>query len=264
MFQKFTNKSLPQIITTGINEGRDMFRRIITKHKNRTIEISLNKRRKLIRKYKKKYFSNSEFVGHFEKAGVIPGFIREQWEWEHRDWIRGVVLDMSTLPEQHEHIYSLETVEKVLVSDMDTGVVSTSDSKHQIDIVGDFCSNPPPMTENSVDTVLCLSILEHCEDPLAMVRNLAKIIRPGGYLFFFHPYAYIDGHCGDICGDYWRFGLDAYPLLCQKANIELVKTGQYFDMGKYFIHEYGYSCRATDWHRGVPTINWMIARRPVK
>lgn len=38
--------------------------------------------------------------------------------------------------------------------------------------------------ENSFDTVTCLEMLEHVPDPSSVVRACAKIVKPGGHVFF--------------------------------------------------------------------------------
>lgn len=207
-------------------------------------------------------FPGSIFVGPYEKSGAYNGIWEEQWLWEHRDLICGIVLDMSTPRYLHEWIYQLPTVEKVLISDLCAQEIEKMGYKSNVDIIGDFCGVQLPVPEEFFDTVLCISILEHCEDPVAMVRNVGLILRPGGVAFFEAPYAYIDGHTGNLGPDYWRFGRDGYLLMARKAGLEVLETGQFCDIGKYFIFEYGWSAAATSWHRGVPVVNWMICERP--
>jgi SAM-dependent methyltransferase len=201
-------------------------------------------------------------VGPHEESGEYNGIWVEQWLWAHRNLIRGIVLDMSTPRYLHEWIYELPTVEKVLISDLCAKEVEKMGHKSKADIIGDFCAVQLPVPEESFDTVLCISILEHCEDPFAMVRNISRLLRPGGVAFFQAPFAYIDGHMGNLGPDYWRFGRDGYLLMARKASLEVLETGQFCDIGRYFILEYGWSAAATSWHRGVPTANWMICQRP--
>ena len=207
-------------------------------------------------------FPKSTFVGPYEKSGVYGGIREEQWLWAHRSLIHGVVLDMSTPRYLHEWIYELPSVEKVLISDLCAEEVEKLGHKSKVDIIGDFGAAELPVSEESFDTILCLSILEHCEAPITMLRNMAFLLRPGGIAFFLCPFAYIDGHMGNSGPDYWRFCRDGYLLMARKAGLEVLETGQFGDLGKYFIFELGASAAATSWHRGVPIANWMICRRP--
>jgi SAM-dependent methyltransferase len=58
------------------------------------------------------------------------------------------------------------------------------------------------------DTVLCLEMLEHDDNPLLTVQNIHSVLKPGGFFivstptigFPYHPYP----------KDYWRFTVDTY------------------------------------------------------
>ncbi len=207
-------------------------------------------------------FPGSTFIGPYETKGEYIGIWEEQWLWAHRDQIRGVVLDMSTPKYFHQFIYDLPAVEKVLISNLDSPEVTKCGHSSRADIVGDFCTSPSPSGPGLFDTVLCLSVLEHCKDPAALISNIRIALRPGGLALFMSPYAYVDGHMGTLFPDYWRFGRDGYIYLAQRAGLELVETGEFDDLGACFLLRYGWNAKATSWHRGVPVVNWMICRRP--
>lgn len=54
-----------------------------------------------------------------------------------------------------------------------------------IDYVSDLASIPVP--ENSFDAVLCTEVLEHHPEPIQVVCELARIMRPGGTLILTAP-----------------------------------------------------------------------------
>ncbi len=206
---------------------------------------------------KKRYFPDSSFIGPYEKAGLVFGVLREQWLWHYRYLVKGTVLDMSSPLYVSAYLRELPTVKEWLISDLSAREVTDLGYSSPVDVIGDFCASPPPLSPQSVDTILCISILEHCKYPTTMVQNLANILRPDGVIFFMMPFAYIDGH---LHPDYWRFGRDGYLLLAQQAKLEVLAIGDFVDMGKYFLFECGESNEATNWHRGVPVSNWMICR----
>lgn len=69
--------------------------------------------------------------------------------------------------------------------------VAAAREGHRADFVqGDLRS--PPFATGSFDLVYCLGVLHHLEDPVAGVRALARLIRPGGQLRLY-VYRTLDG-----------------------------------------------------------------------
>ena len=73
------------------------------------------------------------------------------------------------------------------------------------------------LPDASFDLVLCTQVLEHCMNPWAAVREIHRILRPGGYLiasaphvWFFHPHP----------TDHWRFTQEGITHLCREAGLE--------------------------------------------
>lgn len=51
----------------------------------------------------------------------------------------------------------------------------------------DLSNEPIPCDDQCVDAVVSLHVIEHLENPWAYVRELRRILRPGGHLFIAYP-----------------------------------------------------------------------------
>jgi SAM-dependent methyltransferase len=72
---------------------------------------------------------------------------------------------------------------------------------------------------DSFDLVLCTQVVEHCRDPWRALKELHRIVRPGGYLvwtvpqvWFYHPHP----------DDNWRFTAEGVTRLTEGGGFEVV------------------------------------------
>jgi SAM-dependent methyltransferase len=73
------------------------------------------------------------------------------------------------------------------------------------------------LADGSFDVVLCTQVLEHCDDPFRGIREIHRILAPGGHailsvphVWFFHPHP----------RDHWRFTQQGLARLCESAGLE--------------------------------------------
>ncbi len=104
------------------------------------------------------------------------------------------------------------------------------------DVVGDI--HAIPLSENSVDGVICRSVLEHVERPWDAVREIHRILKPGGLAFIQVPSIY-PYHARKGVGaypDYWRFFEDSLRLMFRDfSDIQIQKHGGWFQVMSNFM-----------------------------
>ncbi|MFQ5692395.1 MAG: methyltransferase domain-containing protein, partial [Nitrospinota bacterium] len=74
--------------------------------------------------------------------------------------------------------------------------------RENVDLVADLTDIPLPA--DSLDGILCHQVLEHTTDPVAVVRELHRVLRPGGRAIVSTPFLYPIHEEGPV-KDYWRF-----------------------------------------------------------
>lgn len=102
------------------------------------------------------------------------------------------------------------------------------------DIVGDI--HDIPLKDDSVDAVLCYSVLEHVHDPQKAINEIYRILKKEGTALFYVPSIYPYHASKGNYPDYWRFFDDSLEYMFSKwSHIELKKVGGYFKAMSFFV-----------------------------
>lgn len=75
-----------------------------------------------------------------------------------------------------------------------------------------------PLRSGSVDTLVCLEVLEYVWDPPSALNEFRRVLKPGGTLVLSTPFL----HRQDASDDYWRFTEAALRRLLNQARFETV------------------------------------------
>ena len=100
------------------------------------------------------------------------------------------------------------------------------------DYIADAHSIPTP--DAHFDSVIAFSLIEHTHSPHIVVKEIHRVLKPGGVAFtstpFIHPY-----HPGR-CPDYYRFTKDGLRYLFKDfSSVEVYSDGGLFLALTYFI-----------------------------
>ncbi len=96
-------------------------------------------------------------------------------------------------------------------------VESSVHHKNGFDVV--FDGTQIPFEENSFDSVLCTEVLEHSSDPLALMHEMSRVLKAGGFAFVTAP-MFIEHH--EPPHDRQRFTYYGMELLASKAGLSVV------------------------------------------
>lgn len=88
------------------------------------------------------------------------------------------------------------------------------------DIVGDVHSLPMP--DNSIDAIICIAVLEHVEEPQKAMKEIYRVLKPGGYCFIYVPFLFYYHPMKGYYGDFYRFTYDGVQYLTRSfKNVEI-------------------------------------------
>jgi SAM-dependent methyltransferase len=75
------------------------------------------------------------------------------------------------------------------------------------------------LPEASFDLVVCTQVLEHLSRPLVALREIRRVLKPGGHLILAVPHVWPYHPCP---GDFWRFTQEGVAEMCRSAEFEIV------------------------------------------
>lgn len=86
-----------------------------------------------------------------------------------------------------------------------------------------------PIRTASVDTAISFQVLEHVPEPLDLMKEACRALRPGGYLILTAPHIW---NVHEQPHDYFRYTLYGLEHLMKKAGFEVVEVRP---MAGYFV-----------------------------
>ncbi|HTK33033.1 MAG TPA: methyltransferase domain-containing protein [Candidatus Paceibacterota bacterium] len=84
-------------------------------------------------------------------------------------------------------------------------------SDYHPDVVGDI--HAIPFKDDSQEAIICMAVLEHVENPFIAMKEMYRVLQPGGYCFIYVPFLYYYHPEIGYYADYWRFTQDALKML---------------------------------------------------
>ena len=112
------------------------------------------------------------------------------------------------------------------------------DPKTKPDIVGDIQNLP--ILDGTVGGIICISVLEHVEDPGRAINEIYRILENGGKALIYVPFLFPYHAKAGFYKDFFRFSRDAIEYLFRRfENVEVVPTRQFFEMWLLMLPKIG-------------------------
>lgn len=80
-----------------------------------------------------------------------------------------------------------------------------------------------PFPDASMDAVLCLEVLEHIEDDARGVRDIARVLKPGGVLIVAVPYTYYWPSYLQLMGHFRHYTRESLATMLKQNGLETVE-----------------------------------------
>jgi hypothetical protein len=90
-----------------------------------------------------------------------------------------------------------------------------------MDLTSDFGQVDTKLGKKRFGAIFCLSVLEHCDNPFKMAKNLTALLKPGGMICIGVPFSWqIHGYPND----YWRFTPEGIKKLFPSIKFDMEKS----------------------------------------
>lgn len=89
------------------------------------------------------------------------------------------------------------------------------------DIVGDI--HDLPFADNSIEAITCVAVLEHVEEPQQAVREMYRVLKPGGFCYIYVPFLFYYHPSKGYYKDFYRFTLDGVEYMTKDFKTVEVK-----------------------------------------
>ena len=140
--------------------------------------------------------------------------------------LNGIVVDLgSGFNPSHERFWQIKP-EKFIRVDIN--------EKTEPDVIADL-NKTLPFSDNFADAVLLFNVIYILENPTEILREINRILKPGGKIFFTSPFIFNEAK---EPSDYWRFTSEGLKKLLEEAGFNsflIEPVGERFSAAAYLI-----------------------------
>ena len=86
--------------------------------------------------------------------------------------------------------------------------------------------------DGAVDTVICANVLEHIEDHVAALRNMRRLVAPGGHVLLFVPaFGALYNDMDRLAGHHRRYTVESLGQVAAQAGLSPVRLHYFNSLG---------------------------------
>ena len=150
-------------------------------------------------------------VGLFGKNWLIHRKMRQTMD-EVKEIVSGKLLDVGCGNKPYASIFETRVQQYI-------GLEKGRERYERTDVWGDV--QALPIRDQTCDTVLCNQVLEHVPQPQFAIDEMARVLRPGGYLILTAPHIW---GLHEVPHDYFRFTPYGLRHLAKKSGLTVHTT----------------------------------------
>jgi SAM-dependent methyltransferase len=175
--------------------------------------------------------------------------------WEHLSMVipryaRGVMLDVGCGQRPYQQLSSSHVTAQFGVDYPVDDAVEPA-----VDVQGDALALP--IASESVDTVLYTELLEHLPLPLDAMRELSRVLKPGGHVILTTPLFW---HIHEEPRDYYRFTRYGLEFLLNASGFEVVQTSELTGFWATFVQLWCYTVQTRSIRKLIAPLVWLSQR----
>ena len=161
---------------------------------------------------------------------LVQGIQQRNIQRVAEKYITGRVIDIGCGVKPYEKIFEPYVDEHVGLE-----YEGTMHDKSKVDLFG--TAYEIPVEDASFDSVLCISVLEHLEEPMDGLMECRRILKKDGIAFYVVPFIW---HLHEEPRDFFRFTKYGLKYMFEKAGFEILElkalSGFWVTFGQLFVY----------------------------